>query len=45
MAVQRHCGLDLYGVDACFTKHHIVNGMQLHVLCGRTGANTVVIMA
>lgn len=43
--VLRHCGLDFYGVDACFTKHHIVNGMQLHLLCGRTGANTVVIMA
>ena len=41
----KHCGLDFYGVDACFTKHHIVSGMQLHLLCGRTGANTNIIIA
>ena len=43
--ILRHCGIDFFGVDACFTKHHIVNGMQLHLLCGRTGENTYVIIA
>lgn len=41
----QHCGLDFYGIDACFTRHHIVKGMQLHLLCGRTGENTNIIMA
>lgn len=31
--------------DACFTKHHIVKEMQLHILCRRTGANTIIIIA
>eukprot|EP00750_Incisomonas_marina_P003841 INCI13418.4.p1 GENE.INCI13418.4~~INCI13418.4.p1 ORF type:complete len:731 (-),score=85.37 INCI13418.4:161-2284(-) len=41
----QHCGVDFFGIDACFTKHHIVSGMQLHLLCGRTGANTNIIIA
>ena len=39
------CGLDQYSTDACFTKHHIVNGMQIHLLMARTGLNTYLCVA
>ena len=38
------CGLGFAAVDACFTKHHIVNGMQLHIIAARTSMNTIVII-
>eukprot|EP00750_Incisomonas_marina_P003838 INCI13418.1.p1 GENE.INCI13418.1~~INCI13418.1.p1 ORF type:complete len:393 (-),score=49.09 INCI13418.1:161-1339(-) len=41
----QHCGVDFFGIDACFTKHHIISGMQPHLLCRRTGANTSIIIA
>ena len=41
----QQCGLDFFAIDSCFTKHYIVNGMQLHILVGRTGHNTVLILA
>lgn len=39
------CGLDQYSTDACFTKHHIANGMQIHLLMARTGLNTYLCVA
>ena len=37
--ILKQCGLDIYYLDACFTKHHIVKGMQLHLVIGRNGNN------
>ena len=39
LRICKHAGLDQYALDATFTKHDVVNGMQYHILCGRSGAN------
>lgn len=35
----RKAGIDFFAIDACRTLHHIVEGMQLHILVARTGNN------
>jgi len=39
LRICRLAGLDHYALDSTFTKHTVVNGMQYHILCGRSGAN------
>jgi len=38
-------GLDHYALDATFTKHSVVDGMQYHILAGRSGANRCIPIA
>ena len=39
LQICKHAALDHYALDATFTKHDVVHGMQYHILCGRSGAN------
>ena len=39
LKILKEGGLDYYSVDACHIKHVMSNGLQLHLLVGRTGAN------
>lgn len=41
----KHVGLGFWGVDSCHTRHFVVQGMQLHILVGRTGSNSNMILA